>query len=57
MIMAIVLTAAVFIVLNHAKNKKKYVKIFLKGRGNVRVLEGETVKKKKKERIVLFIDS
>ena len=55
--MAIVLTAAVFIVLNHAKNKKKYVKIFLKGRGNVRVLEGETVKKKKKERIVLFIDS
>ena len=47
MIMAIVLTAAVFIVLNHAKNKKKYVKIFLKGRGNVRVLEGETVKKKK----------
>ena len=55
MIIAIVLTAAVFIVLNHAK--KKYVKIFLKGRGNVRVLEGETVKKKKKERIVLFIDS
>ena len=48
MIMAIVLTAAVFIVLNHAKNKKKYVKIFLKGRGNVRVLEGETVKKKKR---------
>ena len=46
MIIAIVLTAAVFIVLNHAK--KKYVKIFLKGRGNVRVLEGETVKKKKK---------
>ena len=34
---------------------KKYVKIFQKGRGNVRVLEGETVKKK--ERIVLFIDS
>ena len=34
---------------------KKYVKIFQKGRGNVRVLDGETVKKK--ERIVLFIDS
>ena len=27
---------------------KKYVKIFQKGRGNVRVLEGETVKKKKR---------
>ena len=54
MIIATALTATVFAVFNHAKNKK-YVNIFQKGRGNVRVLEGETVKKK--ERIVLFVDS
>ena len=55
MIIAIVLTATVFMVFNYAKNKKKYVKFFRRKRGNVRVLEGETVKKN--ERIVLFTDS
>ena len=54
MINAIAFRATVFTVFNHVKNEK-YVKIFEKGRGNVQVLEGEKVKRK--ERIVLFIDS
>ena len=54
MIIAIALTATVFSVFNHVKNEKS-VKIFQKERGNVQVLEGETVKRK--ERLVLFIDS
>ena len=55
MISAIVLIATVFILFNHAKNKKIMLKFFRRKGGNVWVLEGETMKKK--ERIVLFIDS
>ena len=55
MINAIAFRATVFTVFNHVKNEK-YVKIFEKERGNVQVFEGEKVKRKK-ERIVLFIDS
>ena len=45
MISAIVLIARVFIVFNHAKNKKNTLKFFRREGGNVWVLEGKTVKK------------